>query len=66
MRGFPAAVILFICVCLAAGCDQADTGERNLPKPMSEEEIQKLGPEQQENIRRFQEMQRQNSGGQLR
>lgn len=52
---------------LAAGCGKESTGEENLPKPISEAEVQKLSPEEQANIRRFQEMQRMNSGeGQVR
>lgn len=58
--------LIFLGVLLAAGCAKEDTGEANLPKPMSEAEIQKLSPEQQENIRNFQKLQEQNSGGKAR
>lgn len=65
MRSLQAIVTIAVLL-LVAGCDKEDTGESKLPKPMSEAEIQKLTPEQQANVRRFQEMQRQNSDGNLR
>ncbi len=64
MRGLSAVILL--CGILLAGCGKEDSGEANLPKPMSEADIQKLGPQEQENVRRFQEMQKQNSGGSIR
>jgi hypothetical protein len=66
MLRLPAVVVALTAVFIAAGCGSEDSGEANLPKPMEEAEIQKLGPEQQESIRKFQEMQRQNSNGQVR
>ena len=67
MRRLPTVgcVVLFASF-LAAGCGKEDTGEANLPKPMPESEVQKLTPEQQENVRKFQELQKQNSQGGLR